>query len=196
MYNILKIQKTVKKYMDSGRFEHTLGVMYTSAALAMCYQEDMEKAQVAGVLHDCAKCMPDAKKLKICKKHGIEISELEASSPYLLHGKVGAFLAKEKYGIEDEDILNAITYHTTGRPDMSKLEKIVYIADYMEPHRNKASNLTDVRNMVFKDLDLTLFKIMSDTLVYLRRSSQGMDPMTVRAYEYYKSRLLQKEKEV
>jgi predicted HD superfamily hydrolase involved in NAD metabolism len=82
----------------------------------------------------------------------------------LLHAKVGSFLAKEKYGIEDEDVLNAIRYHTTGRPCMSTLEKILYIADYIEPGRKHASNLLQIRRMAFQDLDKTLFKILEDTL--------------------------------
>ncbi|MDO4615032.1 MAG: bis(5'-nucleosyl)-tetraphosphatase (symmetrical) YqeK [Lachnospiraceae bacterium] len=190
MYNLSKMQKTVKKYMDSNRYEHTLGVMYTAASLAMRYEEDMENAQVAGLLHDCAKCMPDSKKLKICKKAGIEITPTEEKNPYLLHGKVGAYLAAEKYGIEDEDILNAITWHTTGHGGMSRLEKIIYIADYIEPHRNKTPNLSDVRTLSFQELDLALFKILSDTLAYLRKSERSTDPMTVEAYEYYKKVML------
>lgn len=185
-YNFPKIKKTLRKYLDRDRFEHSEGVMYTAAALAMRYGEDLERAQVAGILHDCAKCMPDNKKLKICEKHHIEITDAEKASPFLLHAKVGAYIAKEKYDIEDEEILNAIACHTTGKPAMTLLEKIIYISDYIEPMRNKASNLEEVRKMAFLDLDETLFKILSDTLGYLQNSSKKMDPMTMQTYEYYK----------
>lgn len=190
MYNIPKMKKTLRKYLDAGRFEHTEGVMYTAAALAMRYGEDLEKAQVAGLLHDCAKCISDAKKLKICQKNKISVTGTEEKSPFLLHAKVGAFIAGVKYGIEDEEILSAIACHTTGKPDMSLLDKIIFIADYIEPMRSKAPNLTDVRRLAFEDIDIALFKILSDTLNYLRsNSSKNLDSMTVRAYAYYKRAL-------
>ncbi len=184
-YNLQKMKKTLRKYLDRDRFEHSEGVMYTAAALAMRYGEDLEKAQTAGILHDCAKCMPDNKKLKICEKHHIEITEAEKASPFLLHAKVGAYIAKEKYEIEDQEILDAIACHTTGKPAMTLLEKIIYISDYIEPMRDKAANLEEVRKMAFVDLDDTLYKILSDTLVYLQKSSKKMDPMTMQTYEYY-----------
>ena len=185
-YNFSKTKKTLRKYLDRDRFEHSEGVMYTAAALAMRYGEDLEKAQIAGILHDCAKCMPDSKKLKICEKNHIEITEAEKMSPFLLHAKVGAYIAKAKYDIEDTEILDAIACHTTGKPAMTLLEKIIYISDYIEPMRSKASNLEEVRKMAFVDLDETLFKILSDTLVYLEKSSKKMDPMTMQTYEYYR----------
>ena len=186
-YNFSKTKKTLRKYLDRDRFEHSEGVMYTAAALAMRYGEDLEKAQIAGILHDCAKCMPDSKKLKICEKNHIEITEAEKMSPFLLHAKVGAYIAKTKYDIEDTEILDAIACHTTGKPAMTLLEKIIYISDYIEPMRNKASNLEEVRKMAFVDLDEALFKILSDTLVYLEKSSKKMDPMTMQTYEYYRA---------
>ena len=130
-YHLKKIQHKLKKKLDEDRYEHTLGVRYTCAALAMRYGYDMEKAQTAGLLHDCAKCMDNDKKLQICEKNSIPHSSFEVSHPYLLHGKVGAYIAKTKFDIQDEDILQAITWHTTGRPDMSMhlIEKIIFIAD-------------------------------------------------------------------
>lgn len=192
-YNILKMKKTLRKYLTLDRYEHTEGVMYTAAALAMKYGEDVEKALVAGLLHDCAKCIPDSKKIKICRKHHIEVTELEVNNPFLLHAKLGAFLAKEKYDIEDQEILDAIACHTTGKPAMTLLDKIIYISDYIEPMRSKAPNLTDVRRLAFEDIDVTLFKILSDTLEYLRSSSKTMDCMTLKTYEYYKKKMIEQE---
>lgn len=188
-YTISKAKKVLKEYMDGSRFEHTIGVMDTAACLAMRYGADMEKALIAGLLHDCAKCMPDSKKVKICMKNHIPMSETEEQNPFLLHAKVGAYIAKEKYGVDDEEILQAIACHTTGKPAMTLLEKIIYIADYIEPMRNKAANLPEVRRMAFEDLDLALFKIFSDTLLYLKDTAKSLDAMTVQAYEYYKQTL-------
>ena len=92
-----QIKKTLKKELDKDRYEHTLGVMYTSACLAMANGYDMEKAQLAGLLHDCAKCIPNEKKLKICAKNNIPVTQVEKDNPFLLHAKVGAFLARVLY---------------------------------------------------------------------------------------------------
>lgn len=182
---IKDLEKDLKKEMDDSRFEHTLGVMYTCAALAMRYEYDLEKAMLAGLLHDCAKCMPNAKKLKMAEKHHLEISSLERKNPFMLHAKLGAFLAKKKYDIEDEEILNAIRWHTTGRPDMTLLDKIVYVSDYIEPRRDKAPNLPKIRQLAFMDLDQALIKILEDTLGYLGDSAEHVDAMTKKTYDYY-----------
>ena len=92
-----KIQKKLYKKLDSHRYQHTLGVMYTCGALAMRYGYDLEKAMLAGLMHDCAKCMPNAKKLKAAEKNHLEITDLERKNPFMLHAKLGAFLAKKKY---------------------------------------------------------------------------------------------------
>lgn len=184
-FDFEKVRKKMEKELDAKRFEHTLGVSYTAAALAMCHQEDIFKAQTAGLLHDCAKCMSNEKKLEICEKHHIKVTEIEKQNPFLLHAKVGSYLAKKRYHIEDEDILNAILNHTTGRPGMSKLEKIIYIADYIEPGRKHAPNLPEVRELAFHDLDKALLQILEDTLEYLQSIESPIDPLTQRTYDYY-----------
>ena len=107
---IKDLKKELKKEIDDSRYEHTLGVMYTCAALAMRYNYDFEKAMLAGLLHDCAKCMDNDKRISICKKHHISITEVEKRNPFLLHAKVGSFIAMDKYHIHDTDIINAIVY--------------------------------------------------------------------------------------
>jgi predicted HD superfamily hydrolase involved in NAD metabolism len=185
-YNLIKLQKKMKKELDSARYQHTLGVMYTAASLAMCYGANLEQALVAGLLHDCAQCIPNDKKIRMCKEHGIEISKVELDAPYLLHSKLGAYLAKEKYGVKDPEIISAIQWHTTGRPNMTTLEKIIFTADYIEPGRFTASNLSQIRKMAFEDIDEALLKILYDTLVYLHTTGNPVDPMTQKTYEYYK----------
>lgn len=183
--DLKKIRRKMEKTLDPKRFEHTLGVTYTAAALAMCHQVDINKAQIAGLLHDCAKCMDNDKKISICQKHNIQMNDIERKNPFLLHAKVGSYIAMKKYGISDPDIINAILNHTTGRPGMSDLEKIVYIADYIEPGRKQAPNLTKVRRLAFHDLDQALLKILEDTLCYLEQTSDAIDPMTRKTYNYY-----------
>lgn len=180
-----KIRKDMKKTLDAKRYVHTLGVEYTAAALAMRYDVSIRKARIAGLLHDCAKCLSDEKKLSICEKHNIVVNEVERRNPFLLHGKVGSFLAMEEYQICDSDIINAILNHTTGRPEMSPLEKIIFIADYIEPDRKQAPNLDSIRKEAFLDLDKTLLMILEDTLNYLKSTGTEIDPMTEKTLKYY-----------
>lgn len=191
--NLAKLRKEMEQTLERKRYEHTLGVAYTAANLAMVHGVDIEKALIAGMLHDCAKCMSHHKQISLCKKNHIQLSEIETqnSSP-LLHAKAGSCLARKKYGISDEEILQAISYHTTGRPHMSPLEKIIYIADYIEPGRERAKrsyadvqNLQEVRKMAYRDLDAALCKILGDTLDYLSRKGGKIDAMTRDTYDYY-----------
>lgn len=183
--NRKEMKKILQSELKPGRFEHTVGVQYTSACLAMRYGYDIEKANVAGLLHDCAKHLPDKEKLSICKKKKIKVSKAEKKNPGLLHAKLGAVLAKEKYGVKDEEILSAIECHTTGKPDMSLLDKIVFIADYIEPNRDQAPNLSYLRKLAFEDLDACLIEILKQTIDYLVAMKAEMDTMTIKTYEFY-----------
>ena len=183
---IRKILGKLEKELDEDRFQHTMGVMYTCAALAMVHGYDLKDAQAAGLLHDSAKCIPAKKKLKMCEEHKIPVTEFEKEHTFLLHAKLGAYIAKEKYGIKDAEILSAITYHTTGRPAMSVLEKIVYIADYIEPMRDKAVHLPQIRKLAFEDLDECMYEILKDTLAYLEENPKDIDSTTKDAFVYYK----------
>ncbi len=182
------IEKELKKELTKERFEHTRGVMYTAACLAMRYGCDMRKAMLAGLLHDCAKHIPNEKKLKLCKKNHIELTQAELDNPSLIHAKLGAFLAKNQYDIEDSDILHAIRVHTTGAPEMNLLDKIIFLADYIEPNRNKAKNLSIIRELAFQNIDKAILQNLSDTLRYLDENKEkgSIDPMTLQTYEYYK----------
>lgn len=185
--DIANIRKEMEAVLSSKRYNHTLGVAYTAAALAMAHGEPMEGALTAGLLHDCAKSMHGSELVAICEKARLNVTAVERSNPTsLLHAKAGAYLAQHKYGITDDDILNAIRYHTTGRPDMSKLEKIIYIADYIEPNRKQLSELDLIRRIAFHDLDRTMEKILANTLAYLQTSDGQVDDMTIKTYNYYK----------
>lgn len=181
-----KIRRSMEKTLDPKRYEHTLGVEFTAAALAMRYDASVQNAQLAGLLHDCAKCLSDEKRLAICERHNISINDVEKRNPYLLHAKVGSFLAMDEYGVTDSDVIHAILNHTTGRPGMSLLEKIIFIADYIEPGRKQAPNLQMIRKLAFINLDEALIKILEDTLTYLKESGGEIDPMTEKTYQYYR----------
>lgn len=188
-----EIRKKLKKSLEKGRYEHTKGVMYTAGCLAMAHGYSIEKAMLAGLLHDCAKCIPDEEKLKICEKNHIPITPVEYEAPdKLLHAKLGAYLAKAKYEVNDPEILHAIKVHTTGEPEMSILDKIIYIADYIEPGRDKAPNLEYVRRLAYKDLNACMSEILYDSLNYLQARGGSIDPTTKITYDYYKQYLERK----
>lgn len=187
MESMDEIKKSLKKELDKSRYEHTLGVMYTAGALAMAYGADLNQAMLAGLLHDCAKCIPNDEKFTLCKKYRIELTQAEKDNPALIHAKLGAFLARKKYHVTDEEVLHAILVHTTGEPGMNLLDKIIYIADYIEPGRDKAENLSIVRPLSFKDLDAALCKILGDTLEYLKSTGKEIDALTEQTYQYYKA---------
>lgn len=190
---LAKLRHPMEKSLEPKRFEHTLGVAYTAANLAMVHGADIDKALTAGMLHDCAKCMSHRKQLALCEKNYMLLSEMEeAEDSPLLHAKAGSILARKEYGITDADILNAISYHTTGRPQMSLLEKIIYIADYIEPGREYAKRTAEqvqgfeeVRKLAYIDLDAALCRILSDILAYLTKKGGKIDSMTSRTYAYY-----------
>ena len=173
-YDLIKMQKKLVKYLDEDRYHHTMGVMYSAAALAMVHDYDLEDAQVAGLLHDCAKCIPNKKKIKLCEQRHVEITEFEKEHPFLIHAKLGVFIAREKYDIEDPDILSAIEWHTTGRPDMTALEKIIYLADYTEPTRREFPGLNEVRALTYVDLDRAMIRALTLSMEEVR--SRGAEP--------------------
>ena len=183
-----KLRKSLEKELKPDRFDHTLGVAYTAANMAFIHGADAEKALVAGFLHDCAKCMSHEEQIKICEKNNIEITEVEKKNHSLLHAKVGMYLAKTKYDVCDTDILNAIRWHTTGREDMSLLEKIIYIADFIEPNRKPLEDMNKIRQEAYTDIDKCLAHILHNSVIYLKTIGKEIDDATMIAYEYYKDK--------
>ena len=147
--------------------------------------DTIEKAMLAGLLHDCAKCLSTEKKIGLCVKKNIDITEVEISNPGLLHAKAGMVLAEEEYGIKDAQILHAIRVHTTGEADMGLLDKILFVADYIEPNRCEAPRLEEIRKLAFSDLDRTVAEILYDTINFLNTKSGAIDPTTQITYNYY-----------
>ena len=114
-------------------------------------------------------------------------TDFEKNHPVLIHAKLGAYIAEEKYDIVDPEILSSIVWHTTGKPAMTKLEKIVYIADYIEPLRDKAKGLEEVRKTAFRDLDDCMYVILRNTLEYLGDDPKEVDKNSKDAFAYYKN---------
>lgn len=186
IYDYKTIKKAMSKQLDAKRYAHTIGVAYTSASLAMRYGADIEKAYLAGLLHDCAKCIETDEKLALCKRYKVRLTQFEIDNPFLIHAKLGSCLAEKKYGIEDLEVLSAIRYHTTGKPDMSLMEKIVFSADYIEPGRKIIPGLEEIRKTIFVDFDLAICMILEGTMRHLKNKEQPIDELSVEAYDYYR----------
>lgn len=184
-----EIQEELRKRLKKKRYQHTLGVYYTAQAMAMCFGEDISLAGYGGMLHDCAKYLSGEEMLAACKKNRISISETERVNPGLLHAKLGAHFARECYGVEEEGVLSAIRWHTTGKPGMNELEKILFIADYIEPGRRMLPRMEEIRREAFHDLDEAMYLILFNTLSYLKVSGEGeetLDQYTVDAFDFYR----------
>lgn len=190
--NVEKVQERLKSKLTPKRFIHTTGVRYTAAALAMRYGLSVEDASMAGVLHDCAKCFSDDELVRKCLKNNLECTDTELRNGFLLHAKLGAYYARKKYGIENEEIISAVRYHTTGRAGMKPLEAVIFTADYIEPGRKPLPHLEAVRRMAFVDIDEAVYQILDRTLGYLGEkaktdnSGREIDIHTVEAFKYYR----------
>lgn len=184
---IMELQNKLKEILPAYRFYHTLGVSYTASALAMCYGEDVKKAQLAGLLHDSAKYMTGEEMFQKCEELEIPVTQVEKKAPDLLHAKLGSYFARTLYGVEDEEILSAICCHTTGKPDMSLLEEILYVADYIEPSRRGLPFLKEMRECAFRDLHKATLLELESTLKKIEKRKETLDPLTLETYHFYKN---------
>lgn len=185
---VLDLEEKLQNTLTAGRYLHTLGVAYLSAALAMCHGIPHREALVAGLLHDCAKNYPDQELKEKCTKLNLSVSEHEMRLPQLLHAAYGAYLARTEYDISDQNILLAIRNHTVGRPNMTKLEQIIFLADYLEPERKQPTipDLDALRKIAFQNLDEATYLVLANTLRYFETTKQDTAPETYETYQYYK----------
>lgn len=162
----------LKERLDEYRFNHSLGVADAAKSLAEKYGYNEDKAYIAGLLHDVTKCENKENQLQILKNGGIILSQVEKSNPKLWHAMTAPVYAKEVLGIEDEEILSSLRYHTTGKKDMSLLDMIVYIADYISAERNygdvevmRELSGENLEKAALYSLKYTLSKLSKDNLV-------------------------------
>lgn len=183
MQSIDEITRYLKTNLSEKRFLHTLGVAETSKALAKRWGADCSKAFLAGLVHDCAKELPLDKTLNFLEESGYRITWLEESAPGILHAPLGAILAKSLFEIDDESVLNAVKYHTTGRENMTDLEKIVYIADFIEPGR-EYSESSEVRKLAEVDLDRAALRETDFVIKFTIDRGRTLHPDTVSTRNY------------
>lgn len=168
MIDIEQIKIELEKSVGAKLCGHCIRTMEEAEKLAIVYSVDVEKAKLAGLLHDCG---------KLWNKH----------FDNLMHAKIGAELAKNTYNIEDVDILNAIRYHTTGRETMSILEKIIYIADKIEPNRN-FEGVEEMRVLAYENINEAIIKSLMSTIAYVKQKNLQLDKESLKTLNYLNKR--------
>lgn len=177
------LRRQVIPMLSSQRIAHTAGCEHEAVQLAKLWGEDPEKAAVAGILHDSTKNLSYEEQLILCDKYGIILDNAQRENPKLLHAITGAALAKDRFGVSEE-ISQAIRWHTTGKPDMTTLEKIIYLADYIEPTRD-FEGVEQLRELAYEDLDKALALGLEMSLEELRRQNVEPHRDTVEACLWY-----------
>lgn len=172
--------KIVKEQLTEHRYTHTIGVMETAITLAEQYGADVKKAELAAIFHDYAKFRPKEEMATIIVEQNMPAELLDYHSE-LWHAPVGAYLVEKEVGIKDGEILNAIQYHTSGRPGLTLLEKIIYLADYIEPGRH-FPGVEEVRQLAKNDLDQALLRAIQNTILFLMKKNQRIYPDTFHTY--------------
>ena len=176
-----EIENDVKSVLSEYRFTHSLGVAKKAIELAKIYGVQEEIAKKVGIAHDIAKEMTDEEMIEYAKANNIRIDEIETVKPSLLHGKIGADIAAKKFGFT-QDMINAIKWHTTGRENMSMLEKIIYVADKTEENRKGTRfNLEKSRELSTQNIDETLIFLMNEFITYNVKNEWLIHPETINA---------------
>lgn len=174
----------LKENLTESRFIHTMGVLETAEKLTHLYEEDITKARYAALLHDCGKNLSIQEQLEICNNSSIVLDDITLKNPSLLHSHAGAVIASKTIGIKDKDILDAIRYHTTGRENMTKLEKIIYLADYIEPNRI-FKKVEELRKVAFgENLDKALLLSIENTINFIIERKQLIHIDTIKARNF------------
>lgn len=179
--DLKKAKEIVKPHLTTKRYEHTLRVAETAAALSHRFQVPQDKAQLAAIFHDYAKYRSPIEMKRWIEQSPELPKDLLDYHPELWHGPVGSILMAREHGVEDKDIQSAVRYHTTGKAHMSDLELIIFVADYIEPGRD-FPGLDEVRDMANTDLVKTAWMVSGKTIGYLLEKGNPIYPDTFYAY--------------
>ena len=175
-----RIKRRIKDHLSLKRYKHSLGVVDCAIPLAKMYNCDVDKTKIAAISHDCAKELKHSELVRIAKSEGINVDPVTLAEPQLLHGPVGRYIANREFNITDEEILNAIEYHTTGRAHMTTLEKIIYLSDIMEIGRSYLG-VEEVRELAKINLDDAILLAMDNTIKYVVSINSLLHPRTIEA---------------
>lgn len=178
-----KALEIVREQLTDHRYQHTLGVEQTAVKLAKKYGANEKQAELAAIFHDYAKFRPKEEMKQIILQEKMP-EELLSYNSELWHAPVGAYLVENEVGIHDRDVLQAIRYHTSGRPHMSLLEKIIYVADYIEPGR-QFPGVDEVREVADNDLNEALLLSIQNSIIFLIKMKRAVFPLTLQTYNYF-----------
>lgn len=184
-----QMKEKLGSMLTDHRYTHSLGVMETAEEMARLFHADVQKAQIAGLLHDCAKQIDREIQLAMCDEMGVLLDDIKRESTALLHAELGAKLAETEFGITDDEILGAIKYHTLGRAKMTDLEKILYLADIIEPNRKDFEGLNELRSLCTQDLNKALLYGLELTIAHIGRKGRILHTQTIEAEKYYRKKL-------
>ena len=179
-----EIKAKLKTNLKESRYAHSLSVADTAKRLAGIYGIDPNKAYVAGLVHDCAKCYTNEELAEKIKSYNINLDEVSLLSPQLWHSFVGAFEAKKEYGIDDEEIFDAIYYHTIGKEAMEPLTAIIYLADAIEPLRDYPG-VDEIRKAAEKSLEKAIYLYTKGTIEFVAAKGDSLHPNALKVREYY-----------
>ena len=189
-----QMKDTLKTLLTDHRYTHSLGVTETAIKMADIFGADREKAEIAALLHDCAKQIPHNEQLRLCIEYNIPLDEVKKKELGLLHAELGAYLAQHEFGVTDPEILDAIRYHTLGRENMTDLEKILYLSDIIEPNRKHFDGIDELRSLCFTDLDRALLYGFGLTIAHTNRNRHILHNQTIEAEKYIREKLRMEEK--
>ncbi|HEY0383843.1 MAG TPA: bis(5'-nucleosyl)-tetraphosphatase (symmetrical) YqeK [Candidatus Elarobacter sp.] len=179
----MRAARAVRESLDQRyRYAHVLRVARMAEALARAHGIDRPRARIAGLLHDLARLYPAERLLHDCAERGMAIDAFERANPVVLHARLGAELARERFGVDDPAVLSAIRKHTLGDAVMSPLDKVVYLADGLEPGRGFAGRAA-LAALAFRDLDAALRAVLASSIAYLRDRGLAIAPQTLAAAE-------------
>ncbi len=179
--------------LSEHRYIHTLATADTARALAEKYGADPQKAYLAGLLHDCAKDIPFDRQVDMAREYGIAVDEIMLLAPHIIHAPLGAELAVREYGLEDKEIYTAIACHTTGRENMNILDKVLFVADLIEPNRDYIG-IDEIRALAYKDFDAALLMSFDKVIAFVLYGKGLLHPATVKARNYLIKESLKGEK--
>lgn len=182
---LCEIISKLETMLTPKRFAHSIGVRDTAVRLAKKYGADEKKAELSGLLHDCAKNIPKEDMVAMCEKLGVYLDDETKSQLSLVHANLGAKLCETEFGVTDPDILNAVRYHTLGRPNMTLLEKIVFLSDAIEPTRIDHTGLSELRELAEIDLDAAVCFSANLTIDFVRSKGCPLHSQTFKTRDYY-----------
>ncbi|HEY9886451.1 MAG TPA: bis(5'-nucleosyl)-tetraphosphatase (symmetrical) YqeK [Vampirovibrionales bacterium] len=184
-YSLSEIKDILKQRLSEKRYTHTLGVAKTAQKLAQQFHANTVKAEIAGILHDCAKEYQAKDLLQIAIDNNLELDPVDKQTPHILHARVGALVAQNEFGLEDKETLEAIKHHTLGKPNMNTLEEILFLADAIEPSRKTEWSGPIKKCLEIDGINKAIAQACKQTISEVLSKSRPIHHLTVATYNFY-----------